>query len=276
MVNAISTLVGEELDEEDKGYRVTVVGNNGSLYGIPFYGHRDHWGYRDNPSRVTKFDPVDNSMTYIGPDFSAYSEWYRGTMTDDGVICSPPLNEECGILKIDTNTDTVTELDAILLPEQGFWNRRTSYATALDGCIYFMPYHAHRIMKLDPKNNDTMTSVRDNLGTRACGKYHGMVVGIDVCVYGIPDNSTTNRILRYDPINDITSFVGEEADEDLKCRRNGVLGRDGCIYVLDGDSRVLKIDTTNNSHCIVGNRVEVEVFVYAWGDAVLGIDGCIY
>ena len=39
-----------------------------------------------------------------------------------------------------------------------------SCALALDGCIYFMPYDAHHIMKLDPNNGDAMSSVGDDLG----------------------------------------------------------------------------------------------------------------
>ena len=73
-----------------------------------------------------------------------------------------------------------------------------------------MPACARRIMKLDPNNGDAMTSVGDDLGDGRY-KYIGTVVGIDGCVYGIPLIST--RIIKYDPINDITSFVGEEADK---------------------------------------------------------------
>ena len=39
-------------------------------------------------------------------------------MTDDGIIYCPPCNRLHGILKIDTNTDNVTELDRHFLPEQ--------------------------------------------------------------------------------------------------------------------------------------------------------------
>ena len=51
------------------------------------------------------------------------------------------------------------------------------------------------------------------------------------------------------------------------------MGRDGCIYAAVGCGRVLKIDTTNNSHFIVGNRVEV---VVKYEHSILGIDCCIY
>ena len=87
-----------------------------------------------------------------------------------------------GILKIDTNTDDVTEDDIHPYPEDephedsnAMW---VSCAVALDGCIYFMPYGALRIMKLDPNNDDIMTSVGDDLGDEE-EKYIGTVIGID-------------------------------------------------------------------------------------------------
>ena len=148
-----------------------------------------------------------------------------------------------------------------------------SCALALDGCIYFMPADARRIMKLDPNNGDAMSSVGDDLGDKGW-KYSGTVVEIDGCVYGIPKYS--KRVVKYDPINDVTSFVGEEANKDFGCNGNGVLARDGCIYALDEDCEVLEIDTTHNSHCIDGNTVESDYDGFGWGDAILGIDGCFY
>ena len=38
-------------------------------------------------------------------------------MTANGIIYCPPTDDDRGILKIDTNTDNVTELDANLLPD---------------------------------------------------------------------------------------------------------------------------------------------------------------
>ena len=81
--------------------------------------------------------------------------------------------------------------------------------------------------------------------------------------------------MKHDPINDITFFVGEEADEDFRCT-GGALGRDGCIYAIARDGRVLKVDTTCNVHCVVGNSIESQHDSYGWGDGILGIDGCIY
>ena len=54
------------------------------------------------------------------------------------------------------------------------------------------------------------------------------------------------------------------------------MGRDGCIYAL-ANGGVLKIDTVNNSLCFVGNRIESDHDdFWGWGNAILGIEGCIY
>ena len=129
-----------------------------------------------------KFNPIDKSITHIGPDFGDGVKWYEGAMTDGGIIiyCPPVYSHLHGILKIDTNTDNVTELDRNLLPKQGHFTW-TSCATALDGCIYFMPANARRIMRLDPNNDDAMSCVGDDF--RGRHKCTGTAVGIDGCVY---------------------------------------------------------------------------------------------
>ena len=262
MVNAISTLIGEELEGREK-YRGTLAASNGSIYGIPCCARR-----------VVKFDQVSKSITHIGPDLGDDGwKWYIGAITDNGVIyCVSYHPRRRGILKIDTKTDGVTELDRNFLPQRGITNLWRSCAFALDGCIYCMPSKSYRIMKIDPNNNDAISSVGDDLGFGSC-KYGGTVAGIDGCVYGIPYSS--KRILKYNPINDTTSYVGEEAYEGFYCG-GGALGRDGCIYAITRDGMILKIDTTNNSHCFVGNSVESDHHGEGWGDAILGIDGCIY
>ena len=159
MVSAISTLVGEELGEEIWKWRGAVAGVNGSIYSIPYYA-----------SRVVKFNPLDKSITEIGPDFGNSYKWRRGAMANNGVIYSALYNSRRGILKIDTNTDNVTELDRNLLPER---HDLISCALALDGCIYFMPECGRRIMKLDPNNGDAMSSVGDDMGRLQQVQWYG-------------------------------------------------------------------------------------------------------
>ena len=201
-----------------------------------------------------------------------------GAMTSNGIIYCPPYMFLRGILKIDTNTDTATELNLNVVPERYDFihGGEISSVAALNGCIYFMWDCAGRIMKLDPNNGDAISSVGDYLGDDnvSC---NGMVIGIDGCIYVMPTNG---RILKHDPINDITSFLGQDTHGNCGFNGNGVVGRDGCIYGLANNGQVLKIDTRtingNNSHCFVGNKFRAFVRWFRWGDAILGIDGCIY
>ena len=52
-------------------------------------------------------------------------------------------------------------------------------------------------MRLNP-DNDTLSSVGDDLGTRIF-KYGGTVVGNDDCLYGIPLHAA--HIIKFDPTN---------------------------------------------------------------------------
>ena len=63
MLSAISTHVGRYIEQiEYETWCGTVAGaTNGSIYGIPC-----------RALRVVKYNPVDNSVTEIGPDFGKY------------------------------------------------------------------------------------------------------------------------------------------------------------------------------------------------------------
>ena len=49
------------------------------------------------------------------------------------------------------------------------------------------------------------------------------------------------------------------------------MARDGYIYALTNDGRGLQIDTASNSYSL-----SIQLENLGWGDAILGIDGCIY
>ena len=121
-----SEIEGEELHLE------TVPGKNGYLYCIPCC---------IGTGRVSKFNPIDKSFTAIGPDFGDRLKWYIGAITDNGIIYCASKRRRRGILKIDTNTNTVTELDSNLLPERGehvYDDMWRSCAAALDGWMHLI------------------------------------------------------------------------------------------------------------------------------------------
>ena len=188
-------------------------------------------------------------------------------------------NEGCHILQIDTNDGTVEILDNVELPETyrgsgGLWQE--SSGAFLETGIYYMPFDARRIMRLNP-DNDSLSSVGDDLGEGG-SKYCGTVVGRnDDCVYGIP-NYTTTRIARFDQTNpDKTSTLGEEAEEGFYCE-NGVLGGDGDIYAANNSDQVLKIDVRMNCDYTtwIVDEFDNEECGFGWCDPVVGVDNCIY
>jgi hypothetical protein len=240
------------------------------LYGIPC----------DAP-RVVKFNPLDKSLTEIGPDFGEGGEkWLCGVLANTGSIyCAPGDADQ--ILKIDTIRGTVETLDDVELPETGgaLWE---SGALATDNHIYYMPANARRIMRLNP-DNDSLSSVGDDLGEEWY-KYNGTVVGKDDYVYGIPSHAT--HIIKFDPSNPgTTSTVGEEAEEDFECG-NGVLGCDGDIYSVNRSGQVLlKVDTANSDYTWIGDSIYLGTWIgnpiysewgEGWGDPIIGADKCIY
>jgi len=223
--------------------------------------------------RVVKFNPLDKSLTEIGPDFGeGGGKWRCGVLAKTGCIyCAPAYADH--ILKINTNDGTVETLDDVEMSETGrdLW---ASGALAEDNYIYYMPYRycALQIMRLNA-DNDICSSVGDDLGEQG-GKYIGTVVGNDDCVYGIPHES--RRIFKYNPADpDTTSTVGgEEAEEGFYCAGNGVLGGDGYIYAANGVGQVLKVDTANNNYAWIGDRIYSGNGL-GWGNAIIGVDKCI-
>jgi hypothetical protein len=229
--SSLTALIGDEI-QGDLKWSNFVDGGDGFFYGIPF-----------NARRVVKFNPLDKSLTEIGPDLGeGGAKRLCGVRANTGSIyCAPFLPDH--ILKINTNDGTVETLDDVELPEIGYglW---ASGALATDNSISYMPYSVRRIMKLNP-DNDSLSSVGDDLGEGGW-KFSGTVVGNDDFVYGIPYNATS--IVKFDPTNpDITSTVGEEAEELFMCG-NGVLAGDGDIYAVNQAGQVLNVDTTRNNY----------------------------
>jgi hypothetical protein len=236
----LATLIGHEIQGDDK-WSAFVDGGDGFLYGIP-----------SDARRVVKFDPLNKSLTEIGPDLGEGGDkWSCGVLANNSSIYCAPFGAD-HILKIDTIRGTVETLNDVELPETGdaLW---ASGALAPDNSIYYMPFRARRIMRLNP-DNDSLSSVGDDLGREEC-KYRGTVVGNDDCVYGIPHY--TSRIVKFDPTTpDTTSTVWQTRyqEEWFMCG-NGVLAGDGYIYAVDDAGQLLQIDTTRNNCTLTGDHI---------------------
>jgi hypothetical protein len=256
--HSLTALIGNEMQVRAK-WNDFVDGKDGFLYGIPCYARH-----------VVKFNPIDKSLTEIGPDLGeGGSKWMCGVRANNGSIYCAPYNAE-HILKINTIDGTVETLENVELPERGFSWVWASGALAADNHIYYMPNNARRIMKLNP-DNDSLSSVGGDLG--GAYKYKGTVVGNDDYLYGIPDGST--RIVKFDPSNPYTTSTVGEGAEDFFCCGNGSLAGDGYIYAVNGAGQVLQIDTTSNKYTWIGDEIYSE-WGEGWGDPIVGADKCIY
>ena len=147
---SLTTLIGDEIEGYFK-WSSFVNGKDGFFYGIPF-----------SARRVVKFNPLDKSLTEIGPDLGEGGfKWICGILANNGSIYCASFDSNPHILKINTNDGTVETLDNVELPETGddFYE---SGALAQDNNIYYMPYCARQIMRLNP-DNETLTSVGGDL-----------------------------------------------------------------------------------------------------------------
>jgi hypothetical protein len=119
--------IGDEIEGHNKWWNF-VDREDGFFYGIPFH-------------RVVKFNPIDKSLTEIGPDFGQRGgKWKCGVRANNSNIYCVPYNSN-RILKINTNDGTVETLDDVELPETCLclWE---SWALASDNNIYYMPCFA--------------------------------------------------------------------------------------------------------------------------------------
>lgn len=271
----ITSLVGETLETGPMKWSDSVRSEiNGHVYGVPSCARR-----------VLKFCPRERTHALVGPDLGDGFKWVGGTADGKGrIYCIPHDWLRRGVLEIDTRDDTVREL-ALPLPERGVW---TKGALGGDGCLYFVPLDARRVLRLDTDNGAVASVGTDyyevlgyDLGEILGGRrpYWGAVLGHDSCVYWIPFETT--RILKYDPESGLVSFVGKRNAGHFRCRGNGALARDGCIYAVNQEGRVLRIRTRTDDSATdawewVGNQVGLHCIGNEWGDAVVGNDGCVY
>ena len=81
--SSLTTLVGDNI-EGDEQWSAFVDGGDGFVYGIP-----------SNARRVVKFNPLDKSLTEIGPDLGeGYDKWRCGVRANNGSIYFAPFLSE--------------------------------------------------------------------------------------------------------------------------------------------------------------------------------------
>jgi hypothetical protein len=99
-----------------------------------------------------KIDPSDNSISYVATPDSNNFGWYKGAIVGNVIYVAPRRTQTNNkVLKLDTATDTATELTS---PIVGC----ASFTLGSDGKLYSAPREIDKILVLDP-SDDSMTTL---------------------------------------------------------------------------------------------------------------------
>jgi len=141
-------------------------------------------------------------------------------------------------------------------------------ALASNGCIYFAPGDATRVLKHDTSTNIS-TLVGDDYGSDE-GKWSGGVF-TNNSVYFAP--ACSKKVLKVNINTDSTELVGLEYDGERKWS-GGVLGEDGFVYFVPCCAeQILRLDPTNDTFELVGDKYKGEV---KWMGGVVASNKNIY
>ena len=246
-----------------------VDGGNGILYGIPF-----------NARRVLEFHLQDKSMREIGPDLGAGGRKYRnGIRAENGSIYCIPYIGAIQFLKITPVEGGEDAMVRIMYNDEKCPRMKfmgwIAGALAKDGCIYYMPYNASRVLKLDPSNNDSLSLIGGEVGDYMEDNHcKGAVLGSDDCIYGFRSSSCRGfKIIKFNPDNTKVSSLDIEFEETQSID-GYVAAADGNIYAANDYGQILKIDLTSKTCSLFGYGIHTNN--RGWGLPVLGADKCIY
>lgn len=136
-----------------------------------------------------------------------------------------------------------------------------------NGCIYYLPYGAKRILKLDPSNDHESLAL---VGTFTSDFYTAAVLGNDGFIYGI----SSKQVIKFNPTNNSIFAIPNELSS-VHDYIGGVLADDGKIYSANSYGQILKFDAPSNHWSIIGSKIH-DGYTRGWERPVLGANRCIY
>ena len=163
--------VGEDLGNGKCKFNGAVADENGIIYGIP-----------DDSKQIIKIDPSNpDSTSNVGKEADEDFECGDGVLGMDGNIYSS--NRKGDILVIDVVKGSHSWILNTLQSTHEYRGWCNPIA-GMDGCIYWPPLNANRVMKLN-----TITQVPELIGDDLGDKEHkwnGGAIGSNGIVYCIP------------------------------------------------------------------------------------------
>ena len=198
------------------GWAGTTQGPDGKLYAVP-----------GASTSVLCFDPATGQLSTFGdlPE-GGWKHAGGGVLAPDGCIYAAPFIGTTHVLRIDPVERTATHIgDDVKQAGEAKW---FTGAVGADGRLYFPPFVATRVLRIDPTTH-TVELIGEELGGGK--KWLGAFTGPDGCVYGTPCDET--QLLRIDPFAGTAARVGPPLEEPPKGKLVGTaVAADGTVWAL--------------------------------------------
>merc|ERR1712071_139381 len=166
------------------------MGSDGNIYGIPSSSHR-----------VLKISPDNQTVSFIGGNYTDPKKWSGGVLVDDNIIFACPFSAS-KILKINTTDQTTSLVGDDLGNEEEKWS---GFMKGPDGNLYGTPYASSSILIFDPRTEIAMKIdmnrkndeiLKQQLSSNSKWTPGGVIQDI---IYVIPYDSS--QILSLEPIH---------------------------------------------------------------------------
>ena len=199
----------------------------------------------------------------IGNEYKRDDKWSGLVKGRDNCFYCLPFNAG-QILKIDPSNDLTT-----LVGEEYDGCDKWCNGFAHKDFIYGIPCQSNNFLKCNTKTK-TSELVGDDIED-AYGKWMSGAVADDGCLYCFPFDH--NRILKFNPNDDTTVFVGEKIKGDYKFSGT-IKAKNGCLHGIPYfANRVAKFNVATQNVAFIGNDYEGED---KFEDGVEEMNGNIY
>jgi hypothetical protein len=254
------TEIGPDLGEGREKWLCGVLANTGSIYCAPC-----------NAEHVLKIDTIRGTVETLDdvrlPE-TGRQLWASGALATDNHIYYMPACA-CRIMRLNTDNDSLSSVGDDLGEER--W-KYFGTVVGNDDCVYGIPNKATRIIKFDPTNPDTTSTVGE-VADRWFGCGNG-VFGGDGYIYAANDSG---QVLKVDVTHNNYIWIRDGIYDSGAGRGwgNPIVGADKCIYWPPSSAnRVLKFDLeTQQLPSLVGDDLSEKG---GWNGGALATDGAIY
>lgn len=233
-------------------------------------------------SSTTGFDfPIDSlvpeyQVTTSGSFVNTW-KYYGGALGSDGMIYCAPFTGATAVGVIDPATDTLDTTSLTWPTFAGDANTWQGAVAGRNGKVYMIPNGSQHVLVI---NTTTRAVTRAGSLGATTNKWVGGVLAPNGRIYGVPFVSTS--ILVIDTSNDAVSTIPHTTfSSDVQTLlqtnfkfRGGVLGSDGCIYMVPSSATsVLRFDPV----AVTAQLISVTNYVNnGWQGGVLAPNGNIY